>query len=171
MNCPVCGSKMSERTTSKGVLFLVCAKWPRCRCSGTPELIELVKTISGHATSFQDQLIAQKEKHAVAFEEVWSANERRRAILDELFRCCICNGWFPEPELISNGSVTICNRCVHGPAAHEQLHSPVDTRYPIRLGSFVGQLAQLRIHQSKLSQAKTAEEREAIRKQAQGVIQ
>lgn len=89
MNCPVCGSKLKDHTTAKGVLFRICSRWPKCHVSGTPELLE----------------------------------------------------------------------------RFEQLLTP-DPPDAVPLGSFVVQAAQLRIHQSRLKRAKTAEEREAIRKQA-----
>ena len=91
MNCPNCGSLLKEHTTGKGALFLVCTRWPACRTSGTPELMEL-------------------------FEELRK--------------------------------------------------EPMERPEPVPLGSFVVKLAQMRIHQSKLRQAKTAEERNTIRKQA-----
>lgn len=40
MNCPICGAQLVERKTSKDVLFLVCERWPKCRASGTPELLK-----------------------------------------------------------------------------------------------------------------------------------
>ena len=96
MNCPSCGSPLKEHISGKGVLFLVCSQWPKCRVSGTPELLE-------------------------RFEEL--------------------------------------------------RHTPMEQPEPIRLGEFVTKLAQMRIHQSNLRKAKTAEEREAVRKQALEAIQ
>ncbi len=40
MHCPACGSQLVERTSQKGVLFLVCSKYPECAVSGTPALME-----------------------------------------------------------------------------------------------------------------------------------
>lgn len=44
MRCPMCGSTFDKRKTTKGVLFLVCSRWPECHVSGTPELIEHFRT-------------------------------------------------------------------------------------------------------------------------------
>lgn len=52
------------------------------------------------------------------------------------------------------------------PALMALLQKPEETCGPVHLGQFVVKYAQLRIHQSKLKQAKTAEEREIIRKSA-----
>lgn len=87
MHCPVCGSTLKEHKSPKGQVFLTCSKWPRCKVSGTPELLERIQT-------------------------------------------------------------------------------PMERPEPVRLGEFVVKLAQMRIHQSKLNAAKTAEEREVVRKQA-----
>lgn len=43
---------------------------------------------------------------------------------------------------------------------------PMAQPEPVRLGSVIVQVAQMRIHQSKLRTAKTAAEREVIRKSA-----
>ena len=44
MNCPACGSLLTERTTGKGVLFLVCPNWAAgCRVSGTPALVHRIQ--------------------------------------------------------------------------------------------------------------------------------
>lgn len=87
MNCPACGSLLKSHKSPKGQEFLTCSRWPHCKVSGTPELLE----------RFQAE---------------------------------------PAPEI------------------------------PIRIGSFIGQVAQLAIHHSRLKRAKTAEERELVRKQA-----
>jgi ssDNA-binding Zn-finger/Zn-ribbon topoisomerase 1 len=87
VKCPACGSELKERITGKGALFLICPRWPACKISGTPELLE-------------------------------------------------------------------------------RFEKPPPVRGPVPLGSFITQVAQMRIHQSKLRKAKTAEERNAIRKQA-----
>lgn len=86
MTCPACGSRLKEHTTGKGTKFLTCSRFPKCKISGTPELLDRLK----------------------------------------------------QPPM----------------------------REPIHIGSFITGVAQLRIHQSRLRAAKTAEEREAIRKQA-----
>lgn len=86
MTCPACGSPLREHTTGKGAVFRTCSRWPKCRISGTPELLERLQ--------------------------------------------------------------------------------PPEEQKPIYIGSFIGQVAQLRIHQSRLKAAKTAEEREAVRKSA-----
>lgn len=86
MTCPACGSPLKEHTTAKGAVFRTCSRWPKCRISGTPELLERLQ--------------------------------------------------------------------------------PPEEQKPIHIGTFVVQAAQLRIHQSRLKAAKTAEERELIRKQA-----
>lgn len=97
MNCPLCGSPLKSHKSPKGVTFLTCVRWPSCRVSGTPELLERIGS--------------------------------ERSTL----------GPFELPE-------------------------------PLRLGGLIAGVAQLRIHQSKLKQAKTAEEREAVRKQAMEAI-
>lgn len=89
--CPTCGSPLREHTTKKGAVFLTCSRWPQCKVSGTPELMERVQAD-------------------------------------------------PEPEI------------------------------PLHSGSFIRQVAQLRIHQSKLRKAKTAEEREAVRQSAREAL-
>ncbi len=43
MTCPACGSKLKEHTTGKGTKFLTCARFPKCRISGTPELLDRLK--------------------------------------------------------------------------------------------------------------------------------
>lgn len=86
MNCPACGSLLKSRKSPKGQEFLTCSRWPHCKVSGTPELLERFRT--------------------------------------------------PEEK------------------------------QPIHIGSFIGQVAQLRIHQSRLKAAQTKPERDAIRKQA-----
>lgn len=85
--CPTCGSPLREHTTKKGAVFLTCSRWPACRVSGTPELLERVR-------------------------------------------------------------------------------APDVKRDAVPLGSFIVQAAQLAIHVSRLRQAKTAEERAEIRRQA-----
>lgn len=90
VNCPACGSPLKEHKTAKSAVFLVCSKWPTCRISGTPELMQQL-----------------------------------------------------EPK-------------------------PVQPRQddPVPLRAFVTRFAQLKIYQCRLRAAKTAEEREVIRKQA-----
>jgi ssDNA-binding Zn-finger/Zn-ribbon topoisomerase 1 len=41
MNCPACGSVLKETTTAKGATFLTCSKWPKCKVSGTPDVMQL----------------------------------------------------------------------------------------------------------------------------------
>jgi ssDNA-binding Zn-finger/Zn-ribbon topoisomerase 1 len=96
MNCPACGSPLKETTTAKGATFLTCSKWPKCKVSGTPDVMQLFGV-------------------------------------------------------------------VHEPPGQSR-------KDPLPLGSFVTGLAQLRIHQAKLKRAKTAEERELVRKQALEVL-
>ncbi len=86
MTCPACGSVLKEHTTGKGTKFLTCARFPKCRISGTPELLDRLK--------------------------------------------------------------------------------PPATKEPIHIGSFITQVTQMRIHQSRLKAAQTKPERDAIRKQA-----
>lgn len=95
MNCPACGSPLKSHTSPKGQPFLTCSRWPRCRISGTPELME------------------------------------RIAASEELIR-----------------------------------RTPIQQPEPVHVGEFITKVAQMRIHQSKLRKARTAEERNTIRKQA-----
>ena len=88
MNCPSCGSLLKEHKAPKGEPWLTCSNWPKCKISGTPELLERIR----------------KE---------------------------------PEP-----------------------------LRGPVHISESITGVAQLAIHLSKLRRAKTAEERNTIRKQA-----
>ena len=91
MDCPKCGAELRERLTSKQIAFLVCTRWPECKVSGTPELLE----------RFQGKLAP---------------------------------------------------------------------RGPVKLGSFIVPLANLRILQSQLKQAQTDGERESVREQARNLL-
>lgn len=91
MNCPACGSLLKSRKSPKGQEFLTCSRWPHCKVSGTPELMERVRP-------------------------------------------------------------------------------PERTEIPIRIGNFIVQYAQLRIHQAKLKRAKTKQERDAVRQAAREAL-
>jgi ssDNA-binding Zn-finger/Zn-ribbon topoisomerase 1 len=41
MNCPTCGSLLKEHLSPKGQTFLTCSAWPKCKVSGTPDLLKL----------------------------------------------------------------------------------------------------------------------------------
>lgn len=40
MNCPSCGSLLKEHKAPKGEPWLTCSNWPKCKISGTPDLLK-----------------------------------------------------------------------------------------------------------------------------------
>lgn len=94
MSCPACGSRLKQQTTKKGVLFLVCSKWPTCNVACTPALLELLKApprydaqdprILGKVSYPLSQLrILQSQYRAANEEERKSIREQAREVIRE----------------------------------------------------------------------------------------
>lgn len=85
--------------------------------------------------------------------------------------CPSCGSLLKEHQTRKSALFLVCSKwpkCkVSGtPELFERLQKPTERPEPIRLGAFVTGVAQLAIHHSRLKAAKTAEERERVRKQA-----
>ena len=72
-----------------------------------------------------------------------------------------CSNW---PKCKISGTPALLE--LFGQVETELCRAPDDPPPPSHIGNIIVQVAQLRIHLSKLRRAKTAEERETIRKQA-----
>ena len=46
-SCPLCGAETQQRTSPKGVVFVGCSTYPKCKLYGTPETVNtLIHTLS-----------------------------------------------------------------------------------------------------------------------------
>lgn len=80
MTCPACGSPLREHTTGKGAVFQTCSRWPKCKISGTPELLERLQTqpepeIPLHSGSFIVK-VAQLRIHQSRLKAAKTPEER-----------------------------------------------------------------------------------------------
>lgn len=85
--------------------------------------------------------------------------------------CPACGSPLRERKTNTGALLLVCSRwptckVAGSPELLERMQVPVQRPEPVKLGEFVRQVAQLRIHQSKLRKAKTKEQREAVRLEA-----